>query len=82
VPVSALSGIGNTPANPAQVGSFCLLFGTTTPFTSAQLEALYPTHGNYVSRVAAAAEIARRQGFLLPAGVRMIIQAAARSNVP
>jgi hypothetical protein len=82
VPVSALSGIGNTPANPAQVGSFCFLFGTTMPFTTTQLKALYPTHGDYVSRVAAAAEIARRQGFLLPAGVRMIIQAAAESNVP
>jgi hypothetical protein len=82
VPVSALSGIGNTPANPVQTFSFCFLFGTTTPFTSAQLKAVYPTHGSYVSRVAAAAEIARLQGFLLPAGVRRIIQAAAESNVP
>jgi hypothetical protein len=65
-----------------QTFSFCFLFGTTTPFTSAQLKALYPTHGSYVSRVAAAAEIARLQGFLLPAGVRRIIQAAAESNVP
>jgi hypothetical protein len=82
VPVSTLSGIGNTPANPAQVGSFCFLFGTTKPFTSAQLQALYPTHADYVSRVAVDAEMAQRQGFLLPAGVGMIIQAAAKSTVP
>jgi hypothetical protein len=81
VPVSTLSGIDNPPAGPG-VGSFCLLFGTTTPFTSAQLQALYPTRHDYVSQVAAAAEIARRQGFLLPGGVREIIHAAAESNVP
>jgi hypothetical protein len=82
VPVSALSGIGNTPTPPAPALSFCFLFGTTKPFTSAQLKALYPTHGDYVNRVAAAAGLARRQGFLLPAGVRMVIQAAAESHVP
>jgi hypothetical protein len=81
VPVSTLSGIDNPPAGPG-VGSFCLLFGTTTPFTSARLQALYPTHADYVSRVTAAAEIAQRQGFLLPGGVGEIIRAAAESSVP
>ena len=80
-PVSTLSGIGNPPAGPG-VGSFCLLFGTTTPFTTARLQALYPTHRNYVSKVAASAKIAGRQGFLLPGGVREIIHAAAESDVP
>jgi hypothetical protein len=59
-----------------------LLFGTTTPFTTARLQALYPTHRNYVSKVAASAKMAGRQGFLLPGGVREIIHAAAESDVP
>jgi hypothetical protein len=59
-----------------------LLFGTTTPFTIAQLQALYPTHGDYVSQVIASAEVAERQGFLLRGGVREIIHAAAESDVP
>jgi hypothetical protein len=59
-----------------------LLFGTTTPFTTAELQTLYPTHRDYVSKVAASAEMAERQGFLLPGGVREIIQAAAESDVP
>jgi hypothetical protein len=80
-PVSTLSGIDNPPAGPG-VGSFCLLFGTTTPFTTAQLQTLYPTHRNYVSKVIFSAEMAERQGFLLPSGVGEIIHAAAESNVP
>ena len=80
VPTSTLSGIDNPPAGPG-VGSFCLLFGTTTPFTTAELQALYPTHRDYVSKVTASAEMAERQGFLLPSGVREIIHAAAESNV-
>jgi hypothetical protein len=80
-PVSTLSGIDNPPAGPG-VGSFCLLFGTTTPFTTAQLKTLYPTHRNYVSQVTISAETAERQGFLLRGGVREIIHAAAKSNVP
>jgi hypothetical protein len=80
-PVSTLSGIDNPPAGPG-VGSFCLLFGTTTPFTTAELQALYPTHRNYVSQVTASAQTAGRQGFLLPGGAREIIRAAAESNVP
>jgi hypothetical protein len=39
VPVAAFGGIGNTPA-------FCVLFGTTAPFSQADLASLYENHGH------------------------------------
>lgn len=46
-------------------GSFCALFGTTTPFDAATLTALYPTHAAYVTAFDQATRRALRAGFLL-----------------
>jgi hypothetical protein len=41
-PIAAFGGIGQGP-------SFCFLFGTTVPFPSTQISALYKNHGQFVS---------------------------------
>lgn len=50
--------------------TFCVLFGTHVPFTTAQLDRLYPTHTGYVARVVGADLRAVRDGHLLPADAR------------
>jgi hypothetical protein len=42
------------------------LFGSATPFTPAVLKQLYPTHGDYVSKVKTSAVMTRAAGFILP----------------
>ena len=46
---------------------FCTLFGSTTPLTTAQLSALYPTHADFVAKWTTALSSAVAQGFILPA---------------
>jgi Alpha/beta hydrolase domain len=75
VPVATLSG-------QPQAGSlYCAFFGQTTPFTSAQLKALYPTHLAFVK--AWDADVARLvcQRELDPADGILLDRAAARSTV-
>lgn len=74
VPIATLSGVGNQPA-------FCVLFGVTTPFSDATLEALYPSHGRYVAAVIRAVRTAVRQGFLLPYDAAEARREAARSDI-
>jgi hypothetical protein len=75
-PVATLSGL------PAPGGSsFCFLFGTTTPFTPAQLEALYPSHGAFVSAWTGATRSARDAGFVTRADARELIAAAVQSDI-
>lgn len=60
VPVATLSGAGNTPAG------LCSLFGTTTPFDTDALNALYQ-NGSFPSRFAQATDDAVTAGYILPA---------------
>ena len=77
VPVATLTGdvVPNSPG-------FCVLAGTTTAFTSAQLTTLYPTHKAFV--VAWANDVSKlvRQGFLTQIDGEQLITAAGASNVP
>jgi hypothetical protein len=75
-PVDTLTGTGNTGSS-----LVCFLLGTATPFTAAQLAALYPLHSDYVADVAASAARDVRQGFIVPADAELIDQAAASSQV-
>lgn len=43
----------------------CYLSGSVTPFSDEKIEELYPNRGQYVSKVARAANDLQRQGFLL-----------------
>ena len=61
---------------------FCVLFGTTTPFTTAQLEALYRNHGGFVSRWNQATQYALQGGFIVAEDAQHLRRVAAQSDVP
>lgn len=72
VPVAALSGLG-------QVGTgFCFLFGTTTPFTEAQLSALYVDKADFVAKWRAATDRSIAAGVILETDLPEIYAAAER----
>ena len=57
-----------------------LLGGTFTPFSTAELNARYPSHGNYVCRVARAARKLAHDGYILRADVADYIEEAAQTQ--
>jgi hypothetical protein len=60
VPTAAYSGIP-----PAGKGGNCIFFGSTQPFTKAQLRQLYPTRADYVSKYTAATDASIAAGHVL-----------------
>jgi hypothetical protein len=60
-------------------GELCGLGGTHKPFDDEKLNKLYPTHSDYVNKVAAASNAAVKAGFLLPADADQTIDMAKRS---
>ncbi|WP_157900992.1 alpha/beta hydrolase domain-containing protein [Mycobacterium terramassiliense] len=58
------------------------LTGTTTPFSPDTLRRLYPTHADYVRRVAAAATTAAAAGVILPRRVEAYHRQAQYAKVP
>lgn len=56
--------------------------GSFIPFSAAKLKALYPTHADYVAKVAADVFRLERLGLYDQADGRLVIQQAARSDVP
>jgi len=79
VPIAAYSG---QPAGSGLANLTCSFFGQTTPFTSAQLAALYPTLDDYVSQVTTATAAAQQAGFILAADAPLIAQEAQSAPVP
>ena len=75
VPVATLSGLGQSGS------SFCFLFGTTVPFSPAQMAALYPSHTRFVTRWATDTLSETGAGFIRPADTAELIAAAAASSV-
>jgi alpha/beta hydrolase family protein len=72
VPAATLSGLGQSG------GGFAFLFGTTLPFDSSKLAALYPGgRREYLARFEAATDEAARAGFLLAADAAEIKALAA-----
>ncbi|HMC76715.1 MAG TPA: alpha/beta hydrolase domain-containing protein, partial [Vicinamibacterales bacterium] len=57
----------------------CGLGGTHVPLDAATLNALYPTHADYVAKVTRATQDAVKAGFLLPADAAQTIDKARRS---
>ena len=60
---------------------FCRLFGSHEPFAPATLQALYPTHGEYVAAVRKVTEENVRAGYILEAEAAATIEAAAQSTI-
>lgn len=75
VPTSTWSGVSTGPG-------FCFLVGNETPFDQARLDALYPSHGNYVGKVVRSTVDLVRDRFLTQAdGFKLIVE-AAQADVP
>lgn len=76
VPVATLTG------NPVNMPFLpCVLTGSTTPLSSSQLSALYPTHGAFVAKWTADTLSLERQGYLTAPDATDLIAAAARSSI-
>ncbi len=73
VPAAAYSS--TTPAGSA---GFCVLFGSTHPFTVAQLKALYGTKSSYLKKYTRATDEDIRAGYLLPADRVQVLAFADR----
>ena len=70
-----------TGTNPSDQ-AICILFGSTTPMTQAQLDARYTDHADYVEQVTASAEQAVTDGFLSKGSAGEMIAAADDADVP
>jgi hypothetical protein len=75
VPLATLTG----DKNPG--GTFCSLFGTTTPFDATTLAALYPTRADYVRKFDASADATLKAGFWLKPESENFKAAAKQLNV-
>jgi len=60
----------------------CLLEGYYAPFSTPVLQALYPTHADYVAKYTAAAASALASGFLTQADYNATVAAAQASPIP
>jgi hypothetical protein len=74
------TGVITDPA--LRTEGLCLLEGYYTPFGTATLQSLYPTHAAYVSAFTAAANSAKSAGFLTPADYRAAVAAAKAAPIP
>jgi alpha/beta hydrolase family protein len=59
----------------------CELFGTTTPFDSAKLAALYPTHRSFVTEYRKALARSVKAGWILKPDARLMKAWAAGSSI-
>jgi hypothetical protein len=73
IPVAASSGKA-----PAGAPGFCVLFGTTHPFTVAQLRAMYGSRARYLEAYAKATDQDIKAGYLLPADKAQVLAFADR----
>jgi hypothetical protein len=84
---NAIGGV-RTPYNDVATGSFwvaangCGLGGSKSLLGPEALGALYPSHGDYVSRVVQRTQQLVRERWLLPEDAQAIRSEAARSSVP
>jgi hypothetical protein len=74
-PVATITGLNSGAA-------FCRLFGSTTPLTTTELNALYSSNADFVAKWTAALDASITAGFILPADRAELLAAAAASTVP
>jgi len=79
VPIAQLGGISNSGQPP--LGQFCRLFGTTVPFTDAELASRYANHRQFVAEWNKAVQRALKAGYLVPEDARELMRAAAKSQI-
>ncbi|NNE72493.1 MAG: hypothetical protein HKN26_02415 [Acidimicrobiales bacterium] len=74
VPVATLDGLNDGLG-------FCRLFGSTTPLTDTQLDALYADHDDFVAQWTASVNAAVAAGFFNQSDAANVIAAAALSDI-
>lgn len=62
-------------------GIFCVYAGAWRDYTPEELQAMYPSHGAYVSQVTKVTTAAVKDGYLVQSDAIKTIQAAARSDI-
>ncbi len=77
VPVSTLSG-----AAPAGTSVICSLFGTTTPFSAAELTSLYGSKANYIAKYTTDIDKAIADRYLLPSERAELLAQAQEVQFP
>ena len=77
VPTSTLTG-----SAPAGTSTICSLFGTTTPFSAAQLTSLYGSDANYLSKYTASLNKAIAGRYILPASRGELLAQARQAQFP
>jgi len=73
-PIAALDGTGNNPA-------FCLLFGTTVPLSASQLDALYPSHAQFIEQWTLANVEDVWAGYLVPQDAGELINSVLQLSI-
>lgn len=79
VPIATLSG---DAAEGSANNLICGIFGSTTPLPPETLLSLYPSHDDYVTRVADSAQDAVDAGFVLDAEADVMVAEAEAAPVP
>jgi hypothetical protein len=73
---------GSITNDAVRTSGLCLLSGYFTPFTSAKLHQLYPSHASYVAAYTAAANADVAAGFLTPGDAATAIAGAQQAAIP
>ena len=83
VPIATYYGGGASNPTPcSQAGGRLPLTGMTEVFDGAKLAALYPTPGDYLSRLQAAVDAALAAGNIVPEGAADLMRRAATYGLP
>ena len=80
VPIAFYDGRHKADPTPL-AGDSCNQSSVKVSFTQEELDALYPSHGDYISKVTASAEDLRAKGFLRQEDYKKIIKDADKSNI-
>lgn len=75
VPIAEYRGAGNTPF------AACGTIGSTFPFTTAQINTLYPTHCDYVKKVRKDIKELVKEGFIIKEDGKEIVDSAKASDI-
>jgi hypothetical protein len=80
VPIATDTGINSNPV-PAIPGVLCNLYGQYIPFSQQMLSRLYPNHGSYILKTAAASASNVADGYMLPEDEGNANAIAAESDI-
>ena len=81
VPTATYSAMDSS-THDAQLTGLCPLIGYSVPFSQATLQALYPTHADYLARVTRETNELVRRGFWVASDAAQVVRQAASSGVP